>query len=92
MELVVAAEVEEDLRRRRISISYACNPTDVLRRMYFFGLVCLQIFTGLIQPFFFPYWEFLPLMLTSVYCFFGMSISWYLLWKAYWMAWRLEKI
>lgn len=48
--------------------------------LYLSGFIGLQLFYSIIQPIFLPKWQFLPLMLFSVYSAFGCLYCW---WKCY---------
>jgi hypothetical protein len=48
------------------------------------GLLFVELFSIYVQPVHFPHWEFMPLLMTSVYCSIGMLYSWGLFWQAYW--------
>lgn len=63
-------------------------PFGFLRMAYLCGFVPIQLFT-LIQPWIFKTWEFLPLLVTSVYCSFGMLYAWKKTWDIYWLEYRL---
>jgi hypothetical protein len=77
---IARGEVSDRLSKMRIQTPRFGK----LRRLYLFGLIFLQIFSSIIQPIFFKSWQFLPLMLISVYCALGMMYSWYLFWTGYW--------
>ena len=50
-------------------------------KLYFIGMIFVQLFYAIIQPIFFKKWEFAPLMLYSVYSAIGCVYCWYQCWK-----------
>lgn len=90
MEIVVSAELENALLRRRILSSTKWKPHEIMGRIYLCGFILVELFTSILQPLILPSWEFLPLMVTSVYCSVGMLGSWFMFWKAYTLALELE--
>lgn len=44
--------------------------------VYFCGMACLEVYCRLVHPKILPRLEFLPLLLTSVYCAIGLTKDW----------------
>jgi alpha-1,3-glucosyltransferase len=52
---------------------------NIVERAYLFGLVAVEIYASIIHDIILPHLSFLPLMIISVYCAFGVSYTWLLL-------------
>lgn len=59
----------------KMSLYELLNP---LERVYLYGFIALQLYTGLVHDLVFNGLEFLPLLLTSVYCATGVMYGWLL--------------
>ena len=56
---------------------------NVFVKLYLIGLMFVQLFYGILQPLFFKRYQFLPLMLYSVYSAIGCVYCWYQCWNLF---------
>ena len=76
---IAGPQIVKRLQERRIAFPLFGTPSFI----YLYGFVVVQAFVSIIHPLFLSQWEFLPLMVMSVYCSVGILWSWWFSWYVF---------